>query len=102
MLSSHSDVGARMKSSASLRVIGLLTGVVGIGVLAWTVALRIGYPWPLEWMEGASLQHAIRIARGLPIYAAPSAEFIPYVYPPLAYVPMAAAAWPLGPSLLGG
>lgn len=102
MLASRPVGWPRMQSSTSLRVIGYLTGALGIVLLAWTLALRIASPWPLEWMEGASLQHAIRIAHGLPLYAAPSAEFIPYLYPPLAYVPMAAAVGLLGSSLWVG
>ena len=60
---------------------------------------RVTNPWPLEWMEGASLQHAERLLAGRPVYAAPSAEFVPYLYPPLAYVPMALAVALLGPTL---
>jgi hypothetical protein len=43
-------------------------------------------------MEGTSLQHALRLLHGEPLYAAPEATFIPYVYPPLAYLPMALSA----------
>jgi hypothetical protein len=50
-------------------------------------------------MEGASLQHALWLARGELPYAAPSAELIAYVYPPLAYVPMALASALFGTSL---
>jgi 4-amino-4-deoxy-L-arabinose transferase-like glycosyltransferase len=67
--------------------------------LALTVAARVGSPYPLEWMEGTSLEHALRLLRGAPIYAAPSGEHIAYLYPPLAYVPMAALAALFGPSL---
>jgi hypothetical protein len=91
-----------MPLPASVRVVGYTTGALGIGLLAFTIALRIGSRWPLEWMEGASLQHAIRLLAGQPLYAAPSAEFIPYVYPPLFYLPVAAAISVFGPSLWVG
>jgi len=77
----------------------LLLSAFGLCTLAFTVAARAAFPWPLEWMEGASLQHALRLLRGQPLYGAPSAEFIPYLYPPLAYLPMAISAALLGASL---
>jgi hypothetical protein len=91
-----------MPHSASIRVICFGTFVLGVTVLAVTISLRIASPWPLEWMEGASLQHALRILRGQPLYAAPTAEFIPFVYPPLAYLPVALVAGLFGPSLWAG
>jgi hypothetical protein len=63
----------------------LLLGCVYLGVC---LAGRSGSPWPLEWMEGASVLHAQRLLHGLPLYAAPRADFVPFVYPPLSYVPM--------------
>ena len=80
------------------RVLGA-AGAAGLLTLAMTVGRRIASPYPLEWMEGTSLQHALLIARGELPYAAPSADFIAYVYPPLAYVPVALAASLFGPSL---
>jgi 4-amino-4-deoxy-L-arabinose transferase-like glycosyltransferase len=88
-----------MPHSASIRVICFGTFVLGLTLLGATISLRIASRWPLEWMEGASLQHALRILHGEPLYAAPSAEFIPFVYPPLAYLPVALFAGLLGPSL---
>jgi hypothetical protein len=75
------------------------TGAAGLITFAMTVLPRIGSPYPLEWMEGTSLQHALMLARGELPYAAPRADFIAYVYPPLAYVPVALATLLLGPSL---
>jgi hypothetical protein len=76
-----------------------LGALFGLATLAQTVAQRVGFAYPLEWMEGTSLEHALRLSRGAPLYAAPSAEFVPYLYPPLAYVPFAAATALLGPTL---
>lgn len=62
-----------------------MLGIVAAGVLwqLWTIwAARLRYPFDLEWMEGGMLIHAWRMQRGLPIYVEPSAEFIPFVYPP--------------------
>lgn len=83
----------------SVRFVGYAVGALGVVVLAATVAGRIASPWPLEWMEGATLHHALRLTQGRALYAAPSAEFIPFVYPPLAYLPMAASMLMFGPSL---
>lgn len=65
------------------------TCALGVGYLALCIWGRFLSAWPLEWMEGASAANAQRLMRGLPVYAAPSAEHIPFVYPPLGYVPMA-------------
>lgn len=91
-----------MPHSASIRLICITTFLLGLTILSATIALRIASPWPLEWMEGASLQHALRILHGQPLYAAPTSEFIPFVYPPLAYLPVALFAGVLGPSLWVG
>ncbi|HEX4354628.1 MAG TPA: glycosyltransferase family 39 protein, partial [Polyangiales bacterium] len=75
---------------------------IGGGWLCACIAPRVASPWPLEWMEGASLEHAWRLLHGRPIYAAPSGEFIPFIYPPLAYVPFAFAIELFGPTLIAG
>jgi hypothetical protein len=51
--------------------------------LTTAIAGRAGYPYDLEWMEGGMLVHAHRLAHGHGIYAAPSVDFIPYLYTPL-------------------
>jgi hypothetical protein len=73
--------------------------VIGVGVLGAAVTGRFLHPWPLEWMEGAVLHHALRLLQGKPIYGPPTAEFIPYLYPPLSYLPIAGSAALFGPSL---
>lgn len=61
--------------------------------LAVCFALRIGFPLELEWMEGGSLHQALRLQQGLPIYPAPSAEFVPFLYTPLYPALLAALGW---------
>ncbi|HTU64188.1 MAG TPA: hypothetical protein VMF89_37240, partial [Polyangiales bacterium] len=75
--------------------------MVGVGYLVLCVAGRVGSAWPLEWMEGASAVHAQRLLHGLPLYAAPRADFIPFVYPPLSYVPMGMGLLASGGALWG-
>ncbi len=45
--------------------------------------LRMTYPLDLEWMEGGTLVHALRIMDGRPVYAEPSVEFVSFLYTPL-------------------
>ena len=73
----------------------------GMAYLVLCVAGRVGSAWPLEWMEGASAVHAQRLLRGLPLYAAPRADFIPFVYPPLSYLPMGLGLLASGGALWG-
>ncbi len=60
-----------------------LPGFYHVQILAYTFAARFTYGFDLEWMEGGMLVHAYRIASGLPIYQAPSVDFVPYLYTPL-------------------
>jgi hypothetical protein len=52
-------------------------------VLARVFLLRLRYPLDLEWMEGGTLTHALRLARGQPLYAQPSVDFVSFLYTPL-------------------
>jgi hypothetical protein len=52
-------------------------------VLARVFGSRLGYPLDLEWMEGGTLTHALRLARGQPLYAQPSVDFVSFLYTPL-------------------
>lgn len=61
-------------------VIALLWLVARLADLS---AVRLRYPYDIEWMEGGMLVHALRAREGLGLYVPPSADFIPYIYPPL-------------------
>lgn len=53
-------------------------------VLYLGVALaRIGYPFELEWMEGASVDSVSRVLNGQPLYAAPGVEYVAPIYGPI-------------------
>lgn len=65
-----------------------------IGFFLYAVAGRIGYPYPLEWLEPATSDTVSRILRGLPIYCAPSYEFVASMKTPLYYY-VAAAVSPI-------
>ena len=64
-------------------VVPALAAGLQVGLMLYTVARRFFYPFDLEWMEGGVLTHALRYQQGHDIYAAPSADFIPYLYTPL-------------------
>lgn len=44
--------------------------------------IRARFPFEIEWMEGGMLTHAARLLDGQRIYAAPSADFVPFFYTP--------------------
>src|SRR5712692_2235180 len=65
------------------RALAVASAALATAVLLYVFARRLTYPYDLEWMEGGMLCHALRLMEGKPIYAAPSVDFIPYLYTPL-------------------
>lgn len=74
------------------RLVVALAGL-WVALLLLGFALRIGFALELEWMEGGSLHQALRLQQGLPIYPAPSAEFVPFLYTPLYPALLAMLGW---------
>lgn len=70
-------------------VVKVLTGVLAATAVAYgtvyivLAVLRLSYPFELEWMEGAAVDHVLRILEGHKLYVTPSLEFVPFVYTPL-------------------
>jgi len=57
-----------------------LLAVTAVGCMA----IRAGFAYALEWMEGNQWYAAYRMAHGLAVYADPNAsDFLPHPYPPL-------------------
>jgi hypothetical protein len=77
----------RLLSGATLAV-----GLVHAAFFAYAAVQRFRHPVELEWMSGAVLDHVERVLEGKPLYVAPSADFIPFLYPPLFYWLSAAVA----------
>ena len=77
-------------------------GIGGAFVLLLIVVmvLRAPYPFELEWMEGATLEHVRRLLQGRPLYGKPSLEFVPFAYPPFYYYVAAGLARILGDGFL--
>ena len=61
---------------------------------------RVSYPFDLEWMEGAMVDHVGRIVAGKSIYTAPSVSFVPFFYSPFYYYVSAAVSFVTGVGLL--
>ncbi len=61
-------------------------------------AMRITYPYELQWMEGSILENVRRAVEGKQLYVQPSMEFVPYLYMPLYYYISAAVSWITGVS----
>ena len=72
---------------------------LGLGSYLVVALLRMGYPFELEWMEGAVANHVLRILSGRPLYVAPSVEFVPFIYAPFYFFVSAGFAKVLGFSL---
>jgi 4-amino-4-deoxy-L-arabinose transferase-like glycosyltransferase len=80
------------------RVAAVLRVALGVVAAAFVVTflvvalLRLTYPFELEWMEGATVDHVRRVLAGKQLYVSPSLEFTPYIYTPLYYYVSAGVA----------
>jgi hypothetical protein len=90
----------RAGTARALRWAATALGLAGIGGYLVLALLRIDYPFALELLESNSLVEVHRILAGQPLYAAPSASYVPDGYPPLYFGVSAAAASVLGQSYL--
>lgn len=61
----------------------LAAGALHVIAYVAVAASRMGYPFELEWMEGAQLGHVRRVLAGRSLYVRPSLSFVPTPYPPL-------------------
>ncbi|MBN2801115.1 MAG: DUF2029 domain-containing protein, partial [Deltaproteobacteria bacterium] len=67
-----------------------------VALLGWAWLQRLSFPFDLEWMEGGTLVHALRLQRGLPLFVAPGPGFIPFIYPPGYAALVALLGWVIG------
>jgi glycosyl transferase family 87 len=75
-----------------LRIVGLVAAGWSAFACLYVMFGRLLYPYELEWMTGSVLDHVERVQQGLPVYAPPTASWIPFLYPPLYYWVSAAVA----------
>lgn len=97
----HQD-NLKVKRSSRLwlcYVLPLLPAVYLFGQCLYVMASRIFYPYELEWIEGGILQSALRIADGLPLYAASSVDYVPSLYAPLYFYLSSVATLMVGKGL---
>jgi len=91
-----------MQTNGQSRLLALaptVLAVVAVANIAITASLcfnHINFPLNLDLMEGTVLQHVQRAAAGLPIYPAPTPEYVPLAYNPLFYVLALPFTWILG------
>jgi 4-amino-4-deoxy-L-arabinose transferase-like glycosyltransferase len=67
------------------RALLVLLLLLAVGLYAFIAFSRISYPYELEWMEGASVDTVAQLMDGLPLYAAPTTDWVSPIYGPLAY-----------------
>ncbi len=79
---------ADVTTNAPSRLAWWLLCACGAAAAAWflfAAAVRLCYPHELEWMEGALVDHAARVANGLPLYCEPGPEHVPFLYAPMLF-----------------
>jgi hypothetical protein len=97
----HRVLHAAPQSAArAVRLAAALAGLAALTAYLYVALSRLGYPFPVEWLESNSLVEVHRILAGQPLYPAPTVEYVPDGYPPLYFAVSAAAARVLGVSYL--
>lgn len=98
----HSSVSERPS-----RAFSALLWLLCAAIAAWPVlqfgrvaARRIGYPFELEWMEGAIVDHIRVVLSGQALYREPTFEFTPFIYVPGYYYVSAAVSKLVGIGLV--
>lgn len=71
-------------NKALLFSLALCGSFFGLAFLAVATA-TLSFPFPLEWMEGQTLEAIERLLEGNPLYSPPSLDYVPFIYPPLYY-----------------
>ncbi|MEW6516894.1 MAG: phospholipid carrier-dependent glycosyltransferase [candidate division FCPU426 bacterium] len=65
-----------------------------IGLYIWVALQRLGYPFELEWIEGAMVDTVQRILDGKPLFVQPSLDYGYFMYTPLYFwISAAVAKW---------
>jgi hypothetical protein len=82
--------------------LAIVLGAAFIAIVLALSIMRLMYPYEVEWMEGAMLDHVIRILSGKPIYSSPTIDFIPWLYPPLYYYAVTGVAKIVGIGFFAG
>jgi len=85
-------------SSATAILQALALFLAGVYLLTFVIgaALRLPYPYELEWIEGANLRQALWIMEGHFPYRQPHVYFLPFAYTPFYFLLSAGAMKLLG------
>ncbi len=83
-------------SWTGLRVLLCSAATYYVGAFLYVACSRLRYPYDLEWMEGAALEHVARIVDGRQLYVAPTIDFTPFIYTPLYYWVCVPFVWIFG------
>jgi 4-amino-4-deoxy-L-arabinose transferase-like glycosyltransferase len=78
-----------------------LSAVIAIGQVTIAMTNRCTYPFELEWMEGAVVDHVRCVLSGQALYHAPGIAFTPYIYTPFYYGVSALVCRVIGVGFLG-
>lgn len=62
-----------------------VVGILAVILYLVTALQRLTHPFCLEWLEGAMVDHVLRVVDGQSLYVKPSIEFVPFVYSPFYY-----------------
>lgn len=73
------------KTSDLLLYLCACLGLSAIGLFIFVAAQTLTYPFHIEWMEGQVIDVIGRVRHGLPVYARPSMEYVPFAYTPYYY-----------------
>lgn len=85
--------------ASSLRALVWTLAIAAISVFVAITTTRLTYPLELDYIEGAVMDHVVRLANGQPIYVEPSLEFVPLAYMPLFPALASLLARVFGPAL---
>jgi len=70
------------ETERAYRWLAMAGAVVFLGLFVVLALRRMAYPYELEWMEGGMVDEVRRILEGKQLYAAPTVDYVPYVYTP--------------------
>ena len=90
----------RGRGPETVRLAAAAVGVAAIVLYLVVAAMRLGYPYALERLEGNSLIEVHRVLTGQQLYPAPTAGYVVDGYPPLYFLVSAGFATVLGTSYL--
>jgi len=91
---------AAMRTVRLTRALAVALSLAYLIQLVVLVSLRVQFPYSLEWMEGAMIDHVQWVMDGNALYAEPTIRFTAFIYAPLFIYVAAGLTWLLGPGFL--